>query len=190
MFCTSVVCITPFPQTQCHCLCWSSSPFPTPKPGLASLLLLWSPHPRSTPSSSHLQMHESYDSPYQTKFIQWKLTNNLNPFEQLHSLVTSFPPTFQPSASTTISPQHHGAGPMGPLAMHVVIQDPICNLFHTSLTLPEGVLVHDTKTDILLAQQATYSPSLLLTTNSAGYSHHLLPYVLCTPLLCWSSSPD
>ena len=108
-----MVCITPFPQTQCHCLCCSSCPFPTPKPRLASLLLLWSPLPKSTPSCFHLQMHKSYDSPYQTKFIQCRLTNTLNPFEQVHSPVTSFPPTLRPSASTTISPQHCGAGPHG-----------------------------------------------------------------------------
>lgn len=50
--------------------------------------------------------------------------------------------------------------------MHVVIRDPIHNLFHTSLTLPEGVLVHETKTDILPAQQTTRPPSILLKNKS------------------------
>lgn len=81
------------------------------QPCLASLLLLWSPHPNSTPSSSHLQVHDFCDSPYQTKFIRWRLTNNLNPSEELRSLITSFPPTLWPSASTTADPQHCGAGP-------------------------------------------------------------------------------
>ena len=51
---------------------------------------------------------------------------------------------------------------MEPLVMHVVIQDPVHNLFHTSLMLPEGVSVHDTKTDIFPARQMTHPPSLLL----------------------------